>query len=853
MNPHFKLFISYSHEDESLIEAFLKHLSPLKNSGMLEEWYDRKILGGDSLYKSIDTNLLKSDIICLFLSSNYFASGACMEEKDNAILLMNEKGIKVFPIILSPCMWTEYSDLRKLLAFPTDGKAVTKFSDQNDAWVNVVKALKSTINDINRTASLNQTKVFNKFLDSADLLTYSHSQKEKISIDDIFVYPILNRHSDIGEVDKYSSKNFDKDLLALGKVIIAGDNQSGKTSLCKIIYKKYRSCNLIPVYIRDTNQFLGNAALKIEKAFKAQYENASFDEINKERIVPIVDDFHFAKHQDKIIDAFSVYENQVLIIDDIYDLNIKNESLIKEYDKFSITEFPPSLRDELLTKWINVTENDSIKVNPNHLYSSLDDKTEKIESSLGKVFGKGIMPSYPFFILTILSAHELKNPLDQDITSQGHCYQALIYLYLKKKGVKNDQFDIYQNFLTELAYAIFKNHGEGLSSKELDNFINQYKKVYNLPIPIKNVLLDLSEVSFCSFDSFGQFNFCYPYLYYFFVAKYLSDKVDENKKTIDRIINNLHKDENAYIAIFISHHSRSDYLLDEIMLNAHLLFDGFKPASLNVSELSFFDKREEEIVKAVLPSQDETPNKNRKKILVSKDQLEQKKKESTQSDKEIDQDQIEDATEKLIVDLRRSVKTVEVMGQIIKNRSGSLELSKLEEIFEAGLLVHLRILTSFFQLIKEDELERHIVEFIVSKIKLIIDQQGKDISLVELEKLAKTIYWNMNFSVILGFISKTISSLGSVNLIDVSETVTKRIDTPSSFIVHHGIKMWFEKSLKVDEISKKIDSDGFSKTAKQVMKYKIVEHSRLHKIKPRDLSKIESSLNISRASLMKRK
>ena len=161
-----------------------------------------------------------------------------------------------------------------------------------------------------------------------------------------------------------------------------------KHHYAKLFLKKYRSRNLIPVYIRDTNQFLGNPDLKIEKAFKAQYENASFDEINKERIVPIVDDFHFAKHQDKIIDAFGVYENQVLIIDDIYDLDIINESLIKEYDKFSITEFPPSLRDELLTKWINVTENDSIKVNPNHLYNSLDDKTEKIESSLGRFLVK---------------------------------------------------------------------------------------------------------------------------------------------------------------------------------------------------------------------------------------------------------------------------------------------------------------------------------------------------------------------------------------------------------------------------------------------------------------------------------
>ena len=855
MSSQLKLFISYSHEDEGLIKSFIKHITPLKSSSLVEEWYDREILGGDTLFQCIDENFIESDIICLFISPDFLSSDACMKEKSDAISLMNKKGIKVFPIILKQCLWSEYNDISQLLAFPTDGTPVSTFKDQDEAWTNVVRALKKAIEDINKTKSITISSEFNKFLKSADLLTYSHSEKEKITLNDIFVYPKLNKYTDVGEVEKYDSNQFNQDLLSLGKIIIAGDSQSGKTSLCKILFNKYRDFNLIPVYIRDNNKFLGNPDLKIKNAFEEQYIDIEFEEINKNRIVPIIDDFHFAKHQEKIIDAYESYQHQVLVVDDIYELDIKKESIIKDYDKFSIIEFPPTLRDELLTKWINIRENDSIKVNPNHLYGSLDEKAEKIENSLGKVFGKGIMPAYPFFILTILSAYESKNPLDQDITSQGHCYQALIYLYLKKQGVNNDKFDIYLNFLTELAHAIFVNEGNGLSKKELDEFIIQYKNIYNLPIDVKKLLLVLKEVNFSSFDSFGQYNFCYPYLYYFFVAKYLSDKLKDNKSTIDNIINNLHKNENAYIAIFISHHSKSDYLLDEIMLNAHLLFDGFDPATLDANELSFFDDHKERIVNAVLPSKKETPKRYRRKILVSKDELELEKNESFSSDKEqdIDQNKIEDATEKLIIDLRRSVKTVEVMGQIIKNRSGSLELSKLEEIFEAGLLVHLRILSSFFQLIKEEELQSYIVEFVVSKIKMIIDEQGEEIELKELEKLAKTIFWNLNFSVVLGFISKAIHSLGSVNLINVSNTVSQKLDSPSSFIVHHGIKMWFEKSLRVEEFSNKIESDGFSNTAKKVMKFKIVEHSKLHKIKPRDMTKIEKTLDIPRAALLSKK
>lgn len=52
-----KLFISYSHKDETLVNEFLNHISPLKNNGYLTEWYDRKIETGEEFQDDIDNNI----------------------------------------------------------------------------------------------------------------------------------------------------------------------------------------------------------------------------------------------------------------------------------------------------------------------------------------------------------------------------------------------------------------------------------------------------------------------------------------------------------------------------------------------------------------------------------------------------------------------------------------------------------------------------------------------------------------------------------------------------------------------------------------------------------------------------
>lgn len=258
-NEKLKLFISYSHLDEEHIKEFIKHIAPLKNNGLIEDWYDRQIIAGQDFQDKIDNNLGNAGIVCLFISANFLSSKPCLKEKQNALELKKKKGIVIVPIILSACGWFDDKDISSLLALPTDGKPISDFTDSNSAWNNVYNGLKVVIEKEIKIKQLKITGQFSFFLQDTELLAKAHSQKEKVLLDDIFVYPELDKYDDLREYGKRkSSEKIIEDFCDYSKMLIAGENQSGKTTLCKKIFMELRNINFVPVYISDkNNQYKG--------------------------------------------------------------------------------------------------------------------------------------------------------------------------------------------------------------------------------------------------------------------------------------------------------------------------------------------------------------------------------------------------------------------------------------------------------------------------------------------------------------------------------------------------------------------------------------------------------------------
>jgi hypothetical protein len=87
-----KIFISYSHKDESFRVAFETHLSQLKKNGYVEIWSFRKILAGQEWKGQIDKNLESADIVVFLVSPDFLASDYCSDIEVERALIKHQSG-----------------------------------------------------------------------------------------------------------------------------------------------------------------------------------------------------------------------------------------------------------------------------------------------------------------------------------------------------------------------------------------------------------------------------------------------------------------------------------------------------------------------------------------------------------------------------------------------------------------------------------------------------------------------------------------------------------------------------------------------------------------------------------------
>ncbi|GAA4725077.1 toll/interleukin-1 receptor domain-containing protein [Sphingomonas lutea] len=81
-----KVFISYSHVDQALIDRLHKHLAHLQRDGTISEWYDREIHAGGNIGNEVMAALDSADIFIACASPDYIASNYCYERELNRAL-----------------------------------------------------------------------------------------------------------------------------------------------------------------------------------------------------------------------------------------------------------------------------------------------------------------------------------------------------------------------------------------------------------------------------------------------------------------------------------------------------------------------------------------------------------------------------------------------------------------------------------------------------------------------------------------------------------------------------------------------------------------------------------------------
>lgn len=147
------VFFSYAHKDEELRDELETHLSALRRQGVIETWHDRRIIAGEPFDHSISQHLEEADIILLLVSSYFIASDYCYDiELKRALERHAEGTAKVLPVILHPCDWQRLP-FGRLNATPKDGKPISKFPNQHDAFLDITNAIRAAAEAVNSTRS----------------------------------------------------------------------------------------------------------------------------------------------------------------------------------------------------------------------------------------------------------------------------------------------------------------------------------------------------------------------------------------------------------------------------------------------------------------------------------------------------------------------------------------------------------------------------------------------------------------------------------------------------------------------------------------------------------------------------
>ncbi|MCP3167312.1 toll/interleukin-1 receptor domain-containing protein [Myxococcus qinghaiensis] len=140
-----KLFFSYSHQDEVLRNKLETHLSMLRRQGLIESWHDRRITAGSELDAAISEHIEAADVILLLVSSDFLASEYCYSTEMMRALERHEaRKARVIPVILRPCDW-HTAPFSKLLAAPRDGKAITMWPNEDEAFTDVAVKVRDAV------------------------------------------------------------------------------------------------------------------------------------------------------------------------------------------------------------------------------------------------------------------------------------------------------------------------------------------------------------------------------------------------------------------------------------------------------------------------------------------------------------------------------------------------------------------------------------------------------------------------------------------------------------------------------------------------------------------------------------
>jgi len=133
------VFLCSAPEDSTLRDELERHLAPLIGK-TIHLWHPAKLPAGEKVERGTHAKLDQARLVLALTTANLLSSDACMGILERA----RARGTTIVPVVAQPCLWEE-SDLAGFQALPAKKGPVSAWSDRNEAWLDVVRGVRSAV------------------------------------------------------------------------------------------------------------------------------------------------------------------------------------------------------------------------------------------------------------------------------------------------------------------------------------------------------------------------------------------------------------------------------------------------------------------------------------------------------------------------------------------------------------------------------------------------------------------------------------------------------------------------------------------------------------------------------------
>ncbi len=544
----------------------------------------------------------------------------------------------------------------------------------------------------------------------------NHPREPELRLSHLFAYPDLRKlvaiasgsvngkHSQVTE--RVRSDRVFGELSVQPRALIVGGDKSGKSTVGKRIFADLHRAGKVPLLLKGSD--LGRSGSDdgtrrvLEKAVRQQYEAmtpAEHEQLPIDRKALIIDDLQDGPEsraaRARFLRCISGRFGQVVLIasDDFY-LEVLSErtadaSELLAYQRYDICDFAHRRLEDLAERWLKLGRPEA---DPESFRAEVLVFCEKVESLLA-VAG---LPHTPWLLLVILEQADSTNAPTVRNGSYGHLYQAVITVALARSQLKQLDISGKYTYLAELAHHLHCLQKPSLNTEESRAFHAQHCQKYDLPLDYERVRDDLVETRVLRLDG-DQLSFRHKYVYCFFVAWWLSRNIhrDVAKEIVRDISSRLHHDVSANILVFLAHLSDDPLVLAQMKQAASDLFsespmavideevrplnalggiDGFfslPPTPPEINRKLMQEAEDEHLAKLGPQSEDGR--------LVRAVPDEEERAEHRDLHRQLNR-------------IRAAIRTVRILGQVLRNRASSLPADDKLAVMEAVVGLGRRLL-----------------------------------------------------------------------------------------------------------------------------------------------------------------